>query len=197
VFSVGMAGSVALSAWLWRRGASVWAMVPIAGALAIGVVAGYGLIAPADNALHSHRSLAATLDRTLPPEARTVMFFHELDEGLWFYLERHELKPVPGSQPRYNEGYDLLEDFLHNRLIFDPNQRMNREKQILIDWLRSPTRGSDYVLIRTKLYDRFAPELTDLATPVLCERGLKRNDLALLRVGPSARVASGATTTDR
>ena len=36
------------------------------------------------------------------------MFFQEIDEGLWFYLRDRALVPVPGSQPVYNRGFDLL-----------------------------------------------------------------------------------------
>jgi 4-amino-4-deoxy-L-arabinose transferase-like glycosyltransferase len=180
------------SIWTWRRGAEALAMVPVVAALSVGVVVGYGVIAPADNALRSHRALAATLDRVLPPQARTVMFFHELDEGLWFYLRDRQLKPVPGSQPRYNEGYDLLEEFNTGKIIYDRAERMRRERQILIDWIRRGQGDSSYVLIRTKLYDQYAAALEGLATRAYSERGLKRNDLTLLHVAPGHAVATGA-----
>jgi hypothetical protein len=185
------------SAWVWRRGANSLAMTPVLTAVAFGVFVGYGFIAPHDNLIRGHRGLAATLDRILPREAETVMFFHELDEGLWFYLRDRHLRPVPGSQPRYNEGYDMLDDYLHNRLVYDPVARMNREKQILIDWIRNAPRDSQYVLIRTKLYDKFAADLSGIATPVHCERGMKRNDLSLLRVNSAAVAGSGGERTRR
>jgi 4-amino-4-deoxy-L-arabinose transferase-like glycosyltransferase len=196
-FSTLAAAGVAGSAWVWRRGGDAAAMAPLVGALAIGVVIGYGLVAPIENPIHSHRALASTLERVLPPDAHTVMFFHELDEGLWFYLRDRALRPVPGSQPRYNEGYDMLDDFLHNRLIYDPVERTNREKQILLDWLRQPVHGSRYVLIRTKLYDLFAPDLKGLATPVLRERDMKRNNLVLLRIEAPRRLATGSDLRQR
>lgn len=188
---------IMISVWAWKRGAEAFAMAPLVGSLAIGVVIGYGIIAPKDNAIHSHRELAAKLDRLLPPETDTVMFFHELDEGLWFYLQDRSLKPVPGSQPRYNEGYDLLDEFNKGLLIYDRVARMNKEKQILIDWIRTSSEKTPYVLIRTKLYDQYARDLTDLTANVYSERGLKRNDLTLLRVKREGAVASGKDSPTR
>jgi hypothetical protein len=47
------------------------------------------------------------------------------------------------------------------------------------------------VLIRNKLYDLFAPDLAGLAAPVYRERGLKRNELVLLRITrPSPPIAA-------
>jgi 4-amino-4-deoxy-L-arabinose transferase-like glycosyltransferase len=197
LFSAVAAGGIVASAWAWRRGADALAMAPVVGSLAAGVVLGYGYIAPADNPIHSHRALAATLDRLLPPEAHTVMFFHELDEGLWFYLRDRELRPVPKSQPRYNEGYDLLDEYQTGRIIYDRTERMKRERQILIDWIQRGGGPSRYVLIRTKLYDLYAPALVGLATRLHAERGLKRNDLTLLRVTPPGEIATGDQIRER
>ena len=170
------------SAWAWRRGADAGAMAPMVAAWAFAILIGYGVVAPADNRAHSHRALAATLDRLLPAEARTIMFFHELDEGLWFYLHNHSLAPVPGSQPRYNDMFDLDDDLRANRLVLDRDKRLAIEKKILLDWLVRPDRGSQYVLIRNRVYDLFAADLVGLATPVFREEGLKRNELVLLRI---------------
>ena len=118
------------------------------------------------------------------------MFFHELDEGLWFYLRNRSLAPVPGSQPRYNDVFDLVDDQRANRLVTDPDKRLEIEKQILLDWLARPDRGSQYVLIRNRVYDLFAADLVGLATPVFREQGLKRNELVLLRVEPPLPVTA-------
>src|SRR5262249_44989660 len=83
--SASLAAGVRASAWAWRRGADAGALAPLVAALVAAVLVGYGAIAPPYIAAHSHRAIAATLDRLLPAEARTVMFYHELDEGLWFY----------------------------------------------------------------------------------------------------------------
>jgi hypothetical protein len=186
-----MAAAIVASAWSWRRGANALSLAPIAGALAVGVGVGYGILAPADNPIHSHRTLAATLDRMLPPEAKTIMFFHELDEGLWFYLRDRDLEPVPGSQPKYNETVDMLDEFRQNGQWWDPNERVNAEKAILLSWLRDPARRVPYLLIRARIYDLYAPDLASLAMPVYRERGLKRNELVLLRADPADPVASG------
>jgi 4-amino-4-deoxy-L-arabinose transferase-like glycosyltransferase len=185
-----MAAGIVGSAFAWHRGADAFAMAPMVGALAVGSMIGYGIIAPADNAIHSHRELANTLDQLLPADTHTVMFFHEIDEGLWFYLHDRDLKPIPGSQPRYNDGMDLMDEYINGRIIYDPVERMKRERQILINWIRKGRCASPYVLIRTKLFDQYAPALESLATRIHSERGLKRNDLTLLRINPGGEVAA-------
>ena len=175
--------------------------MPLVAAWAVAILIGYGAILPATNATHSHRDLAATMDRLLPPEARTVMFFHEIDEGLWFYLRDRALVPVPGSQPEYNDGLDLYSELRSGPPIRDPRRlrtvehqiflkRQDSERQTLLDWIARPDRGSSYVLLRNRDYDRFAPALAGLATPVFREQGLKRNGLVLLHVDPHETVAA-------
>src|SRR5690606_31352357 len=77
-----VAGSVAVgvvaSALAWRRGSDVGLLAPLAAATAVALLVGYGVLGPERNDRHSHRALASTLDRILPPETTTVMFFHEL-----------------------------------------------------------------------------------------------------------------------
>jgi hypothetical protein len=175
------AGAVA-SAWAWRRGADAGALAPLTAALAAGVLIGYGALAPAENDHRSHRALADALDRLLPPGARTVMFFHELDEGLWFYLRDRALVPVPGSQPAYNDAYRLAEDMENNRLELDPDKRAEAQRKILLDWLDRPAHDAPYVLIRREKYERFAPALAGRVEPVYREHGMKRNELVLMRL---------------
>jgi 4-amino-4-deoxy-L-arabinose transferase-like glycosyltransferase len=191
VLSAAVTIGVGASIWAWRRGANAGAMMPLTAAMAVGVVFGYGVMAPADNPSHSHRALAATLDRIIPPERHTVMFFHELDEGLWFYLRDRDLQPVPGSQPRYNAAVDLNDDIRQNPLEWDPFERENIEKRRLLQWLRTAGPSSPYLLIRAKIYDRFAPDLDHLVEPLYRERGLKRNELVLLRVNAQESTATG------
>jgi len=191
VLSAAVVIGVGASIWAWRRGANAGAMMPLTAAMAVGVVFGYGVMAPADNPSHSHRALAATLDRIIPPERHTVMFFHELDEGLWFYLRDRDLQPVPGSQPRYNAAVDLNDDIRQNPLEWDPFERENIEKRRLLQWLRTAGPSSPYLLIRAKIYDRFAPDLDHLVEPLYRERGLKRNELVLLRVNSQEGMATG------
>ena len=78
--------------------------------------------------------------------------------------------------------FDLDDDLRANRLVIDRGKRLEIEKRILLDWLARPDRGSQYVLIRNRVYDLFAADLVGLATPVFREQGLKRNELVLLRV---------------
>ena len=146
------------------------------------------------NAARGHRALAATLDTLLPPDARTVMFFHELDEGLWFYLRDRHLEPVPRSTPRYNDGFDMLQEYKSGAKALDlatwAALRQGRQKQILVDWLASRDRPSPYVLIRAKYYDIFAPDLAGRAEVVYRERDVKRNDLVLLKAVDAPAVAA-------
>lgn len=184
-----MGGSVALgviaSLWAWRRGADAMALAPLVGSLAVVVLAGYMGVAPRLNGRNSHRALANELNAILPAEARTVMFFRELDEGLWFYLRDRELKPVPGSEPRYNSGYDLLDAYKSGRLIWDKKARMQAASQTLVDWFQQTDRETPYVLIRADDYDLFADEFAQYVTPLYREPEMDRNELMLLQVKPA------------
>ncbi len=195
--AVTLAACVTLSAWSWRRGADAGALAPLVGALAVGVMIGYGVIAPRENAARSHRSLAETLDRILPDDTRTVMFFHEIDEGLWFYLRDRALEPVPGSQPKYNDAITLIVENNNNADNWDPEKRADAQQKLLVEWLSQPERASSYVLIRDLKYDRFAPALRGLVTEIHREHDLKRNELVLLKVNAPEPVARSAEKTMR
>jgi 4-amino-4-deoxy-L-arabinose transferase-like glycosyltransferase len=192
-----LAVGVTLSVWAWRRGADAGALAPLVGALAVGVMIGYGVIAPRENHARSHRSLAETLDRILPEDARTVMFFHEIDEGLWFYLRDRSLQPVPDSQPKYNDAYGLVESTNNNPDNWDPEKRADDQQKLLIRWLSQAERASSYVLIRDLKYDRFAPALKGLVTEIHREHGLKRNELVLLKVTDMQPLARSAEKSNR
>ena len=136
-----VACGVALGLGMWRRGSDVLALLPITAACAVGALIGYGILAPPDNPARGHRQLAQQLERRLPSAAKTLHFFHEIDEGLWFYLGDRRLVPVPGSQPRYSDSFDKVGNFINTRLPFgaasDPTfSLLDRQKLGLIDWLR-------------------------------------------------------------
>lgn len=182
-FLAGVLGGVAA----WRRGAVAGVLAPPVAALAAGVLVAYGGMARGENAARSHRALAATLERVLPADVRTVMFFHELDEGLWFYLRDRELRPVPGSTPVYNDGFDLLQEARRRRgnlPSFEAwaAERLAAQRDKLLEWMSRPDRDSAYVLVRGKLYDQIAADLTARSELVYREQGVKRNDVVLLRV---------------
>lgn len=183
---VALAAGAAASVWAWRRGSDAGALTPLVAAMAAVVVVGYSGVAPRLNDRNGHRELAARLDALLPPEVRTVMFFRELDEGLWYYLRDRDLRPVPGSQPRYNSGYDLLSAYRQGRLIWDDEARMRAAARVLVDWIEKPEHESPYVLIRAEDYARFAREFDRLVTPVYREPARDRNELMLLRVRDDA-----------
>ena len=132
--------AVALSAHSWRRGATSIALAPLAAACVIGFLVAYGRIAPQENPERGHRALAEKLGEIVPAGSRTVMFFNEIDEGLWFYARGFRLAPVPRSHPRYNTAFDLAHSYLterhHSETLGDVEaRRLAREKQALFDWL--------------------------------------------------------------
>jgi len=186
-FVVGL--SAILSAWAWKREADAASLMSMVVGSTAALAIGYTFIAPTFNSTRSHRELAERIERVLPPEAKTVMFFRELDEGLWFYLHGRTLAPVPGSQPRYNKDIDLQDDAKNNKLLWLEAERVARERQILVDWIEKPQHESDFVLVRAKVYDKFQPGIDSLATPVFREKGLDRNELILLRLRESGSVA--------
>jgi 4-amino-4-deoxy-L-arabinose transferase-like glycosyltransferase len=184
--ALAIATGVAVSVYAWRRGADLWTLAPVTAACAFGVLIAYGVIAPAENSQRSHRALAQSLQRLVPPTVRTLMFFNEIDEGLWFYSSGFDLAPVPGSHPRYNTAYDLAASYLTERLPFETiadveARRLARDKQALLEWLDHNDPRSSYLLIRSHLYDRFASDLAGRVRPILRETGMKRNELILLQ----------------
>jgi hypothetical protein len=172
-----------------RRVRSAAAMVPAMTATAFVVVVGYGVVAPKANPTRGHAEVARAIDRAVPPEVETIDFFHELDEGLWFYLRNRRLVAVPGSQPRYNDGFDQI------AAGAPPRRLAVRAKEVLDDWLRDGARAGSYLLLRGKVRDALARELADVSIPLLHEREARRNGLFLVRIPPAPRAA--ATDRDR
>ncbi len=189
-----VATSVVMGAWAWRRGRDGRAIAwPAAGLVAVALI-GYGAIAPAENPSRGHRALATELGRRIPGSTPRVWFFDEIDEGLWFYLEGHDLAPIPapGGRARYNRGFDLR-DAAAARRDFTPGRRVAQARDRLAEWARHADPASPYVLVRAKVYDLpgFADDLGPLVGPVYRERGVKRNEMVLLRARTPAEVASG------
>lgn len=172
----GLAGAIAT-----RRGRGVLAMAPTLFATAVAVVVGYGIVAPAANPTRGHATIARAIDRAVPPEVVTLDFFHELDEGLWFYLRNRGLAAVAGSQARYNDAFDGVS------ADAPPARLTVRSKRVLADWLRDDDRGGSYLLIRDKVYDVLAADLAGFAEPILRETLARRNGLVLLKVAPAPR----------
>lgn len=184
-----------LGVLLWRRGAGATALAPTAVAIAVLVVLIYGGVSPQENRFRSHRALARVLESLVPPETRSLMFFHELDEGLWFYLHGHSLRPVPGSTPQYNDGFDMVRE-VRRRQGELPDfatwtaERLNAQRSLLLRWMGDPDRGSDYVLVRGRLYDQIAADLAGKSELLYREHDVKRNEVVLLRVRDGAATAS-------
>ena len=190
-WSVAIAAAVAIavvfSALAWRRGADALSLAPITAGCVLSVLIAYGILAPAENAQRSHRELAQALRRLVPHDVRSLRFFNEIDEGLWFYLSGFDLVPVPGSQPHYNSAYDLVDAYRTRRLPSETIENLDarrqlHDRQILMQWLDHNDPDTPYLLIRSNLYDHFATELSGRATPLFREAGLKRNELVLLHV---------------
>ncbi len=196
-----LAVAVFVSVRAWRRGADAMALAPITAALALGVLVVYGILAPADNPRRGHRELAQNLGRLIPPDVRSIHFFNEVDEGLWFYLRGPELRAVPGTQPHYNTAYDLARAY-HTRGDASPVEVLDArreavEKQALLRWLDEPESAAAFILIRSNLFDRYSRELAGRATPVLRETGLNRNEMVLLRSLGRAPLAASEPPTRR
>jgi hypothetical protein len=169
-------------------------MIPLStGFVGLALIA-YGAIAPAENPARGHRELARRLEAMIPAEVSTVWFFNDVDEGLWFYLRGHNLSPVAAS--RFNRGFDLRVD-ANERKIDTPARRVEQAREQLSEWARAADPASPFVLIRAKIYDRFAASIADLVEPVYRESGVKRNDLVLLRVRATAPLVSKRTDDPR
>lgn len=182
------AGAGLAGAFATRRGRGAAAMTPALVATAVAVVVGYGFVAPGANPKRGHAEVARAIDRAVPPQVDTLDFFHELDEGLWFYLRGRRLAAVPGSQPRYNDAFEQVSaDAPRARLVV-------RSKKVLADWLRDPSRDGSYLLVRDKVYDVLADDLAGAAVPVLREGETRRNGLVLLRIDPPRTAAAADRT---
>lgn len=190
------AAGVVLGVRAWRRGADALALAPLTAAVAFGVQIGYGVLAPTENTARSHRGLAARIERLVPRDLESLYFFHEIDEGLWFYLRSRQIVPVPRSQPGLLSSANQDEDSaIVSKRDRTPGERearlIERQRQVLLRWLDRDDRRSSFLLIRDRLYDRFAADLVGRATPIYREQGVKRNGLVLLQAqGPRALAAS-------
>ena len=66
--AVVVAAAVAVSPHCWRRGANALSLAPISAASVFGGLVVYGIIAPAENELHSHRARRKARAARRPPE---------------------------------------------------------------------------------------------------------------------------------
>jgi len=189
-----VAGAVVLGAWAWRKGFDALAMAPMASGFVIVVLIGYGAIAPLDNEARGHRELARRLEAIVPLESSTVWFLDELDEGVWFYLQGHDLAPIAAS--RFNRGFDLRA-VAASKKVKTPGDRMDLARGQLADWARHADPAAPYALIRARIYDRLARDVADLVEPVYREEGLKRNEMVLLRARGAREVATRPGSTPR
>jgi 4-amino-4-deoxy-L-arabinose transferase-like glycosyltransferase len=187
---------VAASVWFWIHRRVTDSLISLVAASSVLIVVAYGVVGPQFNDRNGHRRLARQVARLVPQSERTVLFYSELDEGLWYYLRGRKLQPV--LQPRYNKALDLLDDFKAKRIIWNDQERYRSEAQTLVKWLESNPEKPSYMLIKAKTYDIFRTQLTGLAEPVYREPDLERNELVLLRLEHTpAAVAKQSDATNR
>ena len=107
--SFALGASTLASVCFWRSGRDAASLASTATGLVAVVLIAYGAVAPTENEVRGHRALASRLSQILPP-GTSPWFFDDLDEGLWFYGPRFDLKPVPAlgvAAPRLNRGFAL------------------------------------------------------------------------------------------
>ncbi len=181
-----LAGLAAAMGLLWRR-RHADSLLALVSAFSLIIVGAYAFVGPRFNTLNGHHELARRIAELVPESEKTVLFYNELDEGLWYYLPGHRLEPV--RQPRYNKALDLLDDFKAKRIIWDDAERFKAEARALVRALASDQQKSSYLLIKAKVYDMFARDLSGLAEPIYREPDRERNELMLLRLSPPSRAA--------
>ena len=187
------------------------ALSPLAASCVIGFVVAYGCIAPHENLSAGHRALAERLGKM---RARwlatpTVMFFNEIDEGLWFYARGSAWHRCPavsrGTTPRLTWPIFISTSDATTRACSSskPTVLPVTSRRFWTGWTVSgETADTPYVLMRGRHYDLFAAELAGRATAVLlARRVMKRNELVLLKVSPHAfepcpPLSTGADPTD-
>lgn len=196
--SLALAGGLAFSAWSWRRGDAVGTLGGLSGGLALVLLLGFGVIAPHFNEDEGFRTLAQQLDSRLPADVKTLRFFHEIDEGLWFYLRGRELAPIPGTNPNYNDAYDL--DAQHKDLGKSEKDLLAEHNAKLLsefyDWVNEQ-QAPAYFLVRKKDLTYFwskAPDFRKLIERrteiVYQEPDRERNEIFLLRTRAADEVAT-------
>ena len=141
-----LAVAVVVSVHAWRRGADAMALAPITAAWPW---VSWSSTASSPRPITRGAATAswpATLGRLVPRDVRSVHFFNEVDEGLWFYLDGLDLLPVPGTQPRYNTAYDLAGPIAPAAIRPTRSETLDvrreaLEKQALLHWLDRPALG--------------------------------------------------------
>jgi hypothetical protein len=161
-----LAVATVVSVIAWRRGADALALAPITVAFVVSVSIVYGVGAPRQNLVYSHRALAQTIERIIPPDVQEVKTLDVIDDGLRFYLDKVHLAPLSSKD---------------TGPATPPSQTQTPADQ-LIAWLNQGHPGSSFVLLHESVYSRIAARLGRRVTPLVREAGLERDELVLLRV---------------
>ncbi len=197
--SLALGASTLASASLWRLGRDSASLASIASGLVAVALIAYGVVAPVENEVRGHRALASRLTQTLPPGA-SPWFFDDLDEGVWFYGPTLDLKPVSTlslDAPRLNRGLTLRSTVKSGQTRAEVAEARTRQAIDQLTAWADRAGPNAFVLIRGKLLDRLAHDLPPRFAPVFREAGVKRNDVALLRVRTPAEVAALPASTRR
>ena len=195
IVAAGFAIAVVAERYHWRRGDDVSSMATVTTAGALAALIAYGILAPAEDSRRGYREVARVLRQLVPNDVRTLHFFSEIDEGLWFYLTETILVPVPGTQRRYSKAYDLV-DAYHTRSVPSESledldiRRQADDRHALLEWLDHGQIITPYLLIRSNRYDRLAPELSGRVTLLFREARLDGDGVILLHVDGRGPVAT-------
>ena len=105
--------------------------------------------------------MAERFGKIVSGESPTLMFFNEIDEGLWFYATGFRLEPVPDSHPRYNTAFDLAQSYLtkrhHSETLHELEaRRVAHDKQALVDWLDRRDPATRYLVLSGRHYELYA-----------------------------------------
>lgn len=194
--ALALAAGLAFSIRSWQRLDPVGTLGGLAGAVALVLLLGFAVAAPHFNDEEGFSILAAQLDSRVPREAKTLHFLHEIDEGLWFYLRGHELAPIPGTAPSYNDAFDL-----------DSQSQGQSEKELLaahnaeilsefFEWVDDQAQPA-YFLIRKKdlayfwtINSTFRDVISHRTETIYEEPDRERNEIFLLRTRPGSKVAA-------
>jgi len=197
--SLALVTSTLASAWLWRLGRDSASLASTASGLVAVALIAYGVVAPGENEARGHRALASRLSQLLPPGA-SPWFFDDLDEGVWFYGPTLDLKPVPAlsvDAPRLNRGLALRSTVKSGQTRAEVAEARTKQAIAQLTAWADQAGPNAFVLIRGKLLDRLAHDLPPRFAPVFRENGVKRNDVALLRVRTPTEVAALPASTRR
>ena len=166
----------------------------------------YGKIAPTENArgMALAGNLPGDSNTSFPPTSVPDVLQRDRRRALvlcqWLRAGAGAGEPSP-LQYLLRPSTSYLTERLPFETISDIEaKRLAHDKQALIEWLDRGDPRTQYLLIRSSLYELLADDLGSRVVPLLREIGLKRNELTLVEVKgnrPSMGTASAIAPTRR